>query len=263
MKNQKTKWFWIILFGVITILAIVPYTRNFLSQGAFYIARPVLLAGNLKDEPIYSYKDYFTRIRTVREENNNLKSENLRLVSKLAELKTLQEELNTFKKAFNTLNIKPSSLIATRVLGTFFDPKGMVLILDGGSKQGIVNGLSVVTEDKILLGKIKEVHDAVSFVSLLKNTETALSVTIRPSNTEALLVGTGDSIKLDLVPNDLPLSEESFVFTNSVGENSIPDLFVGEIFKAEKSSSKPFQEIYVKELISYSKLRTVFVISPF
>lgn len=261
MQHSKHRVRNYILIGIICFVFFVPFVRNSIANIFFKGAQPILLWGAKGGNSIRSFGDYFHSYATLLSENERLKEENKTIQSLRAELESEKRKNSELSKNLRSTSETPLSLIELSVISSFSDPSGVTLILTGGKDKGIIPGSFVVTGDRAVIGRVSSVYDSTSSVSLIRNTGTALSVFLMPQRIEGLFLGKGDDMVIDLIPNTVAVENGNLILTSSAGENTVPNLLIGEVVSVQKSDVKAFQEIHIKESASYRMLDTVFVIT--
>ena len=272
-----TWWRWLFIIIIFGALFFIPQIHGAVAHIFFTISKPILLAGTHTKENTQSFGGYFQRISALLDENDALQKENQKFRLDILGYQNLRNENASLRKLMGFAKDHGLATFEAKVIGTFFDPRGISLMLDAGSSDQIVNGSLVLAEGNVLVGKIDSVGREVSKAGFIENSDTTLSVFIvsheaseTASTTEStaqkliegLYIGKGNDALVNLVPNDAPVKVGDLVITSGLGENTIRGLVVGEIVSARKNESEIFQDIHVKPFVSYKKLQTVFVISP-
>ncbi len=273
MRDSQRKYIKLLVVGAIIIVVfLVPQSRHALGNGFFYIAKPILLAGSEGKEQIQNFSDFLRSYASLVRENRFLKEDNSRVQAYRVENELLKREKEASENAISFVRGSSYVLTETRVVGSYSDPSGLALVINGGNDAGIVSGSLVITGDRILVGRVEKVFSDYSIVGLSRNEGVTLSVTVIPArgetgtstpvrrDVEGLFVGKSDHMIVDLIPKDADVREGDAVVTNGFGENAIRNLLVGEVAAVAKSDAKVFQEVSVRELIPFRFLDTVFVI---
>lgn len=193
---------------------------------------------------------------------DKLREENKNLLIQLAKQKELEKENKALHDQFETAKLETTKLLPAEIVGMNEDS----LIIDKGSSDGVKKGEVVVYKDN-LLGKVVAVEKHLSVVNLLTNKD--ISFTAQTSKTSATGVVNGGSsgIILGTVVLSDKLEKDDIVVTkgnvDSKGNGFPPGLAVGKIISVEKHPSALFQAAEVKSLVSFSKLKVVFVLLEF
>lgn len=274
MFSTRTSIILTIVFISITLLAI-PTAREKTLQAVFFVAEPLLLYGAETGDAIHSFSQYGASVKRLLEEREELRKENLRLKFQLVDYEILRQELEDIKKI---VSVKGSyDAIGMKVVGGFSDASGISLIVSAGKDDGIAVFDPVITDNRILVGKIARVYSGLSTVSLLRNSGTTLGVFIIPQHNdslqaastssrretpiEGLLIGKGDDLVIDLVPNDADVEVGDLVVTDGFEGVRVKNLIIGEVVSAKRRETTVFQDIHVRELISAKRIQNVFVLT--
>ena len=199
-------------------------------------------------------------------ESQNLKRENeesrLKIQELLAEntyFKELKEENDNLREALGLDFKKDFKLVLADVLGK--DIGQDVILVSRGSKDGISEGLSVITSQKVVLGKISEVYENFSKVRLISSKESSFGVEIQGSEISGAAKGEGGfNIILDLIPRDKEIKEGDVLVTAPLGGDYKRGLLVGTVKDVIKSDLKPFQQAKISPFFNVGKLINVFII---
>jgi len=204
--------------------------------------------------------------------NNNLKNENLGLISEFSDYQKLKEQNKSLLDQFQTLNPKSSTLLPAEIVGAPSFIPGLSspenLIINRGSRDNVKVGQAVIFKNN-LIGKIGKVKSNLSQVILITNSDSSFTaLTGGDSNILGVLKGQGGGeMILDNVLLTENLKNGDFVLTKGdvslSGEGFPPGLIVGKIISVEKSPSALFQKAQVEGIVDVIKLSTVFVVAGY
>jgi rod shape-determining protein MreC len=258
---QKRKKLLIIALGVLLIFSLNLFQKQV--RGFFYyfsapIQKTLWVTGsNLSDffEGIFR-KDYFI------EENRKLSLANQALLTKLAALKELEKENIVLREALQIKLAEDFELVFAAVTGK--DATQDSILIDKGSADGLAEGMSVIItgqKQRILLGKISQVHKNFAKVTLIFNKSSFFDAEVLGRDAEGLIKGEGDQkMCLDFLPRDKVIEEGDAVISSALGGIYPRGLLVGLITEVQKDDVKPFQRAEVSPLFKLRELRNVFVI---
>ena len=147
----------------------------------------------------------------------NLKKENEELRQVIERYKALElnleyisNENKNLKKVLDTEDVeKVSNIVLAKVLVDRNSPFLKSIIINKGSKEGIIKGMPV-TQNKYLIGRIVETNYLSSRVLLLNDLNSRIPVTFDTSSTQAILTGRGT-----LKPT-LEYLPEGYIFENDI-----------------------------------------------
>ena len=159
----------------------------------------------------------FTSFNKVISSHFNLKKENEELKLMIEKYKALDlnleyltNENKSLKKVLNAENISNvSNIVLSKVLVDKNSPFLKSVILNKGSKEGILKGMPV-TQNQYLVGRVVETNYLSSRVLLLNDLNSRIPVTLDSDNSQAILAGGGtNKPKLEYLP-------DGYIFENGV-----------------------------------------------
>jgi rod shape-determining protein MreC len=199
-----------------------------------------------------------SQIKNLYSENQNLKKQNLELLAEIERLKEEKKECEFLKKDFDK-NFS-FELELAKVVGKLPDKDS--LLINKGQKDGVFVGETVLSEGKILLGKIEKVYPNFSVVKLISSKD--FKVLVRKENLEKdlLLEGKGNlNLMLNFVPKEIELNEKEKIFTSPSQTYFPPHILIGEIEKIEKKETLPYFRAKIKPY--FFNLEFVYLVKNF
>jgi len=151
----------------------------------------------------------------LKEENEKLKQVIERYKSLDLNLEYISNENKNLKKVLDTEDVESvSNIVLAKVLVDRNSPFLKSIIINKGSKEGIIKGMPV-TQNKYLIGRIVETNYLSSRVLLLNDLNSRIPVTFDTSSTQAILTGRG-TLKptLEYLPEDYIFEEDITVFAS-------------------------------------------------
>lgn len=252
--------------GIVIFLIIIAFALNLSPasktiKGFFYsISEPIQFW--LWEKGIKS-SDFFKAIlssQDLKKENDSLKFENQKLISENILLEGLKTENQLLKTALDLELEKEFELDLVNIIAKTND----YLIINKGYEHGMDIAMPVITENKILVGRIIEFFQNTSKVELLSSENSSFDVEIFEKDIYSLAKGKGDfEIILDLIPKQENIETGDKVITSSLGGNFPKELLVGSVDSIKKSDVTAFQEIKVKPSFNLSTAKTLFIIKNF
>jgi len=198
----------------------------------------------------------------IMKENEELRKKNQELLSEIVYLRDLKEENEMLRKALDIGLQEEFKVILVEL--TCKDVSTDSILIDKGSKSGIAVGMPLITEEKVLVGKVTEVHNDFSRVVLISSVENSFPAEIQEVEATAILKGKGKlNLSLEEIPQDKEIKEGDVVITTSLGENFPKDLLIGEIRNIIKSDMEPYQKAEVSPFFDIEKTEKLFAITSF
>ena len=209
-----------------------------------------------------SFFQEFLKADNLTKENILLKSENQKLLNQNIKLEKLKKENESLRTALGLELEKEFSLEVAQVIGK--ETSADYLIINKGFNDGIMAGFPVITENKILVGKISELYENISKVELLSSKNSSFDIEIFEKEIYSLAKGSGSfKIILDLIPKIENIEIGDKVISSVLGGNFPGGLLIGQIQDIEKSDTAAFQQAEVKSGFEVRDLKDIFIIKNF
>jgi rod shape-determining protein MreC len=248
----------IAFFVILNLTGFSKEVKNFFYLISSPIQKTLWQAGN-------NISDFFEAIsgtEKLKKENEELLLKNQELLVENAGLRELEKENEVLRKALEIGLEKEFKLLLAEVRGK--DVSQDTLLINKGSKDGILKGLPVITQQKALIGKCGEVYENFSKVNLISHKESSFDAKISDSDIQGVVKGEGNlKLFLDLIPKEKEIEEGAPVFTTVLGGIFPEGLLVGEIKEVLKSDIQPWQEAEIEPAFDIKGLETLFVITNF
>ncbi len=248
----------------IVLLVMTIFSLFFFSDGitntSLRISKPFQAALWSTGDYVFGQTFSILREGDLRKEMDLLLDEKERLTADIVRLRGVREENEILRQALDLEMDKDFDLMMANVSGR--DILEDVIVIDRGSNDGIFEGMPVITEKRVIIGRIGKVFDDFSRVILVTHEESAFEVEIQGRNSIGLIEGKGNSgARLTLVPRDREISEGDALVTAALSSIFPQGLFVGLIKEIERSDSDSFQEAEISPFFNVRRLNKVFVIT--
>jgi rod shape-determining protein MreC len=153
----------------------------------------------------------------------NIKKENIKLKDELAQYRTKElniEYLASQNKVLNkflkdeSISEESEKIIFARVLLDKKSPYLQSIIINKGSKAGVLKGMPILDRD-FLIGRVVETNYLSSRVLLLNDLNSRIPVTLGKEGVQAILKGNGGSKPiLEYLPEEYKVEEGLNIFTS-------------------------------------------------
>ena len=208
--HKKKSW---IFFGIFLFLVLVRISKGSLYNDFFYFISKPFWPGQFQKEVILKSIDQESLIKL-----NLIKKDNIRL----RKILSLQESSN---------NDNISAAVISRKTGGWWRQ----IILNKGSKDGVEIG-NIVTGPGGLLGRVSNTSLLTSSVTLLTSPESKLGVWVDRSQTNGVLVGSGDNYpSLILYSKDADIKVGDFVSSSPASSLLPPNIPIGIVQSIDKT----------------------------
>jgi rod shape-determining protein MreC len=156
-----------------------------------------------------------TNLLTLKKENERLKKEIEIFKQKEFNVTYLTNENKNLKKILDSdENLFEENIIISKVLIDKSSPYLKSIIINRGSKAGVLKGMPVMDKD-FLIGRIVETNFVSSRVLLLNDLNSRVPVTLDSNSSQAILTGSGtNSPKLEYLPEEYEFKGEVTVYAS-------------------------------------------------
>lgn len=200
-------------------------------------------------------------ISSLKSENEKLIQENGSLASQVAELTGEKKENEELRKHLQLLPQKKFQLEAATVIAQDSQSLGSWIMMDKGRSSGLETGMPVIVYDGILIGRISEVYDNSSKITLLTDSSSSVNATDLATGAKGILAGEYSlGIILDMVEQTEVLNEGDDVVTSGLGGTIPKGFLIGKVAQVKSSADKLFQQALIIPKVKYADLSTVFVV---
>ena len=186
--DAKTKIL-IVAVAVVFILSLNLFQKE--AKGFFYnFSSPIQATFWKAGDSVANFFEIVIGFNKLKTENDRLQEIILELLAEKASLAELKKENETLREALQIGLQKDFQLAFVEVVGK--DIGQELILINQGSRDGLSVGMPVVTEQKILVGRISEVFDNFSRVTLIFSKESAFDAKVAGTNTAGVARGQGN-----------------------------------------------------------------------
>ncbi len=247
-------------FLTINLTSFAKEVKNFL----YLISSPIQRVFWQTGKRISDFFEVFGKIGDLKRENEELKLKIQELLAENVALRELKKENEILRGALEIGLEKEFKLTLSQVIGK--DISQDYILINKGAKDGILEGFPVITEQKILIGKISQVYKNFSKVLLISNPKSSFDGKI-------LEGGSGDSevfcriqgkgnlrIFVDLIPKEKEIKQGDLVVTSALAGAFPPGMLVGKINQVKKIDLEPFQTAQIQPAFDIKNLEKLFIL---
>lgn len=245
-----------ILIGIVLISLLV---ISFLGRKVTFIENTFKGVSNFFNEILFSPIKLYNVEKNIDQSESYLiqKNVNESLEKEIQELREVLE-LNRTLTEYDTVN----ATILSRNKSYWFN----TITIDKGKKDGIKNGMAVITKNG-LLGKISKVYNSSSEIKLITSDDInyKVSVSIKVGDTENIAVLNGYDINNDLVKvvgvnKNAKIEKGTEVVTSGLGGVFPGGIYIGTVEKIESDKYDLSNNIYIKTKQDFNNIHYVTVL---
>lgn len=208
------------------------------------------------------YKDQ-TDKRDLKKTNEQLENDVTKLTVDNAKLKLLEEENQTLRQYLKFLNKKEFSFVLGNIISRGDSSgQGQSIIIDKGTSQGIMPGMIAVGSFGTVIGKVVDVKDTITQISLITNPSCKIASTIQNINkTSGIIQGEmGLTVRMNFIPQSENIKNGDTVMTSGLEPNIPRGFVVGKIININKENNELWQSAQIEPLVDLNKLVIVSII---
>ncbi len=252
----------ILIFVGVLVIILLNFYQSHVRNFFYLISSPVQKNLWISGQGTANFLQAIIHSKKIQEENAELRLLIQELLAKTANLSEVQEENKVLKEALKVGLEKEFKLILGQVTGKNISED--TLIINKGAKEGVNSNMPVITQQKILVGKIEEVYENFSRVQIISNKKSSFDGRILGRELQGLLKGGGNfKISFDLVPQYEEVKEGELITTTALGGIFPAGLLAGPVKSVKKSDIEPFQQIEIQPAFDITRLDYLFIIREF
>lgn len=257
---KKKFVFSIIVIILVMVIALVPMTKNAVSNVLVKVSGKTMASFSGAGRNIGNKFSFFSKIRSLNNENKRLADKLIELEVDKNKITELEKENELLKNelGFASTNIE-LKLMPARVIGR--DPTSFLdhIIIDKGSKNNITKGMAVISSG-VLVGQINKVYENESEVILITSKDSLILAMLQNSRDKGVLSGGISGLMLQNIAQDVKYERDENIVTSGLDGELKPGILIGKTGALESSTSDLFKNISVEPLADLSKLEMVFII---
>jgi rod shape-determining protein MreC len=273
LRFLKNKIFWLVLTTVLVFVVIgFSAAGGGRSTAADFFSvpfAPVQRFFSGISEKIGSVFIFFRDINELKRENEALKEKVAQLEKDNRELIVYKEKTAELRKALNlkaqfeNYEVSGANVIA-KDPGNWFD----IFMIDVGTREGVSEGMSVVTAGKSLVGRILNSDYTSSRVISIIDMDSVVSGWIsKPGGGHVVIRGdialkNLGLCKMDYIPLDVDVSVDDVIETSGLGGIYPKGLLIGSVSEVLKTDDALNRYAIIKPSVDLKKLEEVFVLIP-
>jgi len=258
---RRYKWF-VLIGGVIalillTISGVFHPLSNFLRGATLPIVR--LFSGSTEYvvTGINRASDGEARIEELEARVRGLQVDYVRL-------RALEEENKGLRAQAGFLEDSGYDSVGARVIGREIKDQRAFLLIDRGRNDHVELGQAVITDDGLFIGKIDQVQEHVSVVTLLTDSESRVAGKLIDQNQlVGIIEGRGNgTAALTFIPNNAGVEKDAIVVTAGTESKVPPNLVIGVINKLEGEETDPFLTASLEPYVLLDRIQFVSILRP-
>ena len=254
----------VILILLILLTNIDTSEMSYFKSLASKITSPVqVLVTNIKNK-VTGNSNYFTELKELRTENEELSAENSELKEQLIEYSVLKAENESLIEKLNlTEKYSDYNTISADVINKDISNYSSTLVLNVGSDDGIEKEMTVIA-DEGLVGYVTSVTETTCEVRVIIDSASTVSCNISTTSESVICKGTlenNQQLRVTYIPTDADIIVGDNVETSGVGGIYEEGIHIGTITEIVTTTNDTDRYAIVEAAVDFSTLTTVLIIT--
>lgn len=262
---MKKSFYFKILLAVVVLLIFVHYLKIILPLENQLLSNLSAAQQFLyqQSNKLNSFLYFIINFKKLLKENNDLKNQLSQWQIDQLQLDIFRAENENLKNQLNYLKGVNYQYQTAKIIGqSTLDSQ--ILILDKGLADGLQENLVVIYQNGIVVGKINEVKEKISYLRLITDNQSLIAAkTVNQSMTIGLVKGQlGINCLMTLIPQEAEINVNDLIITSGLEENIPSGLLIGQIKEIKSSSQLLFKEAVINPLFTLGQLDYLIIIIP-
>ena len=264
----------VVSVSLLSILLSEGGTLDPVQNASLTVAAPIEVGLRQVAEPISDFFEGLLNRGDLLRENEKLREELERAQAQAAASEDAQRRLKELEEALGVKESRPDDVfVIADVIAQ--EPSGFkrALAINRGSKDGLDEGMVVLSKNGSLVGTISQVYEEFAWLRLISDPNSAVNIAVNiavlpaaQENPEARGVASGSlrgDVSLELLPTEAQIAEGDLVTTSGLGGNYPRALLVGSVVSVEDKPQALSKKASLEPAADLFALDTVLIITNF
>lgn len=233
---------------------------NFIDRALISMTSPVQSGLNWLIDGVVGAVNHYVDLRGVQQENDALRLENMQLRATVQALGEARTENERLRQLLAYTEAEPGPEVPARVVGVNPVAKLLSVRISSGEKQGVFQGMSVVTPDGIV-GQVIRTTGSYADVALVTDPQSRVGVQVQRSRARGTAAGSGNGpLTLENMLRTEDVENGDLIITSGTDGVYPKGLVVGRVANLEKKEHGMFQRADILPAVDTTKLEEVLVV---
>ncbi len=222
---------------------------------------PLQVVAMLPRDALFATSDYFTSLSTLKEENRQLREQQVLNAQQIQQSHQLLAENAYLRKLLESSERRQLKTVMSEILYDARDPFSRKVILDRGERHGLKPGQPVI-DDLGVVGQVTRVFPFTAEVTLLTDKDHAIPVQVLRSGVRSVAYGRGQSgvLELRFMASNADIQKGDVVTTSGIDGVYPAGLAVASVASVESKTSDAFARILLQPTAGVSRHRQLLVL---
>lgn len=222
---------------------------------------PLQVAAMLPRDAFIASAEYFTALSTLKEENRQLREQQVLNAQQLQQSRQLLAENTYLRKLLEASQRVQLNTVMSEILYDARDPFSRKVIIDRGARHGIQPGQPVI-DDLGVVGQVTRVFPFTAEITLLTDKEHAIPVQVLRSGVRSVAYGRGQTGELELrfMASNADIQVGDVLTTSGIDGVYPAGLAVATVMTVDTKTSDAFARILCNPTAGVSRHRQLLVL---
>lgn len=268
MYNKKSGIIGIVITAVLLILLV--FFSNIKSGSLSYIENvftsiimPIQNGYTYLKNKVSGNVNFFNNMDTLKQENERLQNENIKLAQDLRELEIMKAENETLKEYLGlTQKYSNYTAIPAYIISKDISNYSKIFVINIGSRDGISENMTVIS-DQGLVGHIISVTESTAKVQTIIDTSSAVTANLSHSEDSIICKGSlnDGKLKATYIPTNADIAEGDNIETSGMGGIFPKGIIIGKVESIENTKNPLDKYAWIEPTVDFEKVETVLIIT--
>lgn len=265
--SQPRRWGALVLCLLMSVVLLIAYQQES-EEGPLHsfqgvcaaLMGPVTGAGEALEGLVYSASTSLEDLDADADTLTALRQQNEELRVLAAQAEEYRQENDRLQGLINTSHAYGIDGVVCNIIGRNSGSWSRTITLDGGARDGIVSGMTVMGVTGVI-GQVIEVTETTCTVRLITDSQAGVAAILQSNRAEGIVNGSIDGLLyLGNVDSDVEVLEGDVVITSGLGGSFVRGLIIGTVVRVDTSQGSALRSIVVKPNESIDGLEMALVV---
>jgi rod shape-determining protein MreC len=200
----------------------------------------------------------YVALRDVQAQNETLKRELQTLQVRFQEERAQAQLTESLRQLLELRTRSGLETAAAEVIAAGADPEFRDMTIDKGSLDGLKPDMAVISPTGVV-GRVILPSARAAKVQMLIDRNAAAGALIERTRAQGIVVGQGDTLRMDYVPGTADVKQGDLVVTSGIDRIYPKGFVIGTVERVERGPGT-YHEIAVRPAVDFSRLEEVLVV---
>jgi rod shape-determining protein MreC len=200
----------------------------------------------------------YVALRDVNAENENLRRELQNLQVKLQEERAQAQRSDSLRQLLDLRQRAELETTAAEIIAAGASPEFRTMTIDKGSSDGLKPDMAVIAPAGVV-GRVILPSARAAKVQMLIDRNAAAGALIERTRAQGVIVGQGDTLRMEYVPGTADVQEGDLVVTSGIDGIYPKGFAIGTVESVDRGPGT-YHDISVRPAVDFSRLEEVLVV---